>query len=346
MGGGGGFAGDSQPFDPRQGVESAAQAGKLGEMFRYEIATPVTLPRHESAMLPIVNDSVKAKKVSIFNATVQAKHPLNGLKLTNSTSLHLMQGPITVFDDGSYAGDAQIDDLQPGSERLLSYALDLDTEVTSESKSHPEQLTSVRIVKGTLWASRKYIRSQSYTVKNSGDHAKDVLIEQPFDANWTLVAPKEPAEKTRGMYRFAVEAKPGKAATLEVREERTDNQQIGLTNVDDGTIRFYMSTPVASEKIKEALGGVIKRKQAIQELVNKRQQLEQQIGIVEQEQNRIRQNMVQLDRTADLYSRYVKKFGEQEDQVEALRKQIQSIQTQETAARKALDDYLIGMDLS
>ena len=91
---------------------------------------------------------MKAEKVSIYNPAVQPKHPLNGLRLTNSTELHLMQGPITVFDGGVYAGDAKIDDIAPGSQRLLSYALDLDTEVAPESKGQPEQLVSVRLVKG------------------------------------------------------------------------------------------------------------------------------------------------------------------------------------------------------
>ena len=76
--------------------------------------------------------SIKGEKVSIYNPAVQAKHPLNGLKFVNSTKLHLMQGPITVFDGGVYAGDARIEDIAPGSERLISYALDLDTEVAPE----------------------------------------------------------------------------------------------------------------------------------------------------------------------------------------------------------------------
>ncbi len=112
-----------------------ATAGNVGELFQYDIATPVTLARQQSAMLPIVNAEVKGEKVSIYNPQVQAKHPLNGLKLTNSTDLHLMQGPITVFDGGAYAGDAKIEDLPPGSERLISYAMDLDTEVAPESKA-------------------------------------------------------------------------------------------------------------------------------------------------------------------------------------------------------------------
>ena len=59
-----------------------------------------------------------------------------------------MQGPITVFDGGNYAGDAEIDDVQPGAERLISYAMDLDTEVAPESIGHPEELVNVRIVEG------------------------------------------------------------------------------------------------------------------------------------------------------------------------------------------------------
>ena len=341
-----GEAEQDQGWDMGKGVESVAQAAKVGELFKYEIATPVSLPRHESAMLPIVNDSVKGRKVSIFNPNVQPKHPLNGLKLTNSTELHLMQGPITVFDGGAYAGDAQIDDLAPGTERLLSYALDLDTEVATEAKAHPELLTSVRIAKGTLFADRKYKRSQTYTIKNSGNHSKEVLVEYPHDPNWNLVAPKEPAEKTRDLYRFSVQAEPGKPATLEVIEDRTDRQQMAVTNLDDGTIGFYMSAQVTSPKVKEALAETIKRKQAIEQLTIKRQQLEQQVGTINQEQARIRENMKQLDHNSDIYNRYVKKFGEQEDQIESLHKQIQGLQTEETAARKSLDDYLLGLDLS
>ena len=90
---------------------------------------PVALPRQQSAMLPIVNAEVKGEKVSIYNQAVQAKHPLYGLKFTNTTDLYLMQGPITVFDGGVYAGDARIEDLPPGGERLSA------TEWTSTRKS-------------------------------------------------------------------------------------------------------------------------------------------------------------------------------------------------------------------
>ncbi len=333
-------------LDFQQGVRSVAQAGDVGELFRYRIDTPVTLPRRQSAMLPIVNGSVEGEKVSIYNANVQAKHPLNGLKLTNTTGLHLMQGPITVFDGGVYAGDARIQDLQPGAKRLVSYALDLDTEVAAESRPKPQELSSLSINRGVLYASRKYRRATNYTVKNSGDRAKKVLIEYPLETNWKLTEPDKPEEKTRDMYRFAVEAKPGEPAKLTVAEERIEVQRTALTNLSNNDILIYVRSPVVSDKVKTALQEVVRRKQDLAELANHRKRLEQQIKVIDTEQDRIRRNMQELDRKSDLYNRYVKKFTEQEDTIEDLRKQISKLQDEEAKQQKALNDYLSALTLS
>jgi len=329
-----------------QGVQSAAQASNVGELFRYQIATPVKLERGKSAMLPIVNESVKGEKVSIYNELTHAKHPLNGLKLKNSTDLHLMQGPITVFDDNSYAGDAQIQDLPPGSERLISYALDLDTEVAPTIKQAPAALVSVSIQKGTLQTNYKHTRTKTFTAKNSGKKAKQLLIEYPIEQPWKLVEPKEPAETTRAQYRFAVKAEPGKPSTLDVKEEHTQRENIALTNLDDGRIQLFLSAPQVSDAVKKALREVVQRKTAIEQNVKKRQELERQISVIDQEQKRIRDNMAQLPKDSDLFRRYVTKFTEQEDQVDSLRKQVTTAVEEEQRLRKSLDDFLLGLNLS
>jgi len=327
------------------GVQSAAQSGEVGELFQYAIETPVDLPRQQSAMLPIVNEKVEGEKVSIYNPSVQPKHPLNGLRLKNTTELHLMQGPITVFDGGSYAGDARIEDLSPASERLISYALDLDTEVVQTSKAHPDQLVSVRLAKGVLHASRKLRREQQYTAKNSGKNEKRLLIEYPLDSDWKLLAPEQPAEKTRNLYRFAIDAQPGKPAKLVVEEEQVISQEFAANNLDNGVIQFYLRSSVVSQPVKQALQELVKRKTEIEGVAQRQQQAEQQIGAITQEQARIRENMAQLDRNSDLYNRYVKKFGSQEDEVEKLRADIAKLQQQSKEKRQALDEYLLGLDL-
>src|SRR5437763_9640936 len=48
----------------------------------------------------------------------------------------------TLFRSGTYAGDARILDLQKGERRLLSYAIDLGTEVQARSEEHTSELQS------------------------------------------------------------------------------------------------------------------------------------------------------------------------------------------------------------
>ena len=56
------------------------------------------LPRQKSAMLPIITDHVEVEKLSIYNASVLPKNPLNGARVKNTTDKHLLQGPITVLE--------------------------------------------------------------------------------------------------------------------------------------------------------------------------------------------------------------------------------------------------------
>src|SRR5262249_56915766 len=114
-------------------VGSSATAAQLGDQFQYVIDHPVTLARQKSAMLPIVGKDVEGQRVSIYNPGVQARHPLLGLRLKNTSGLHLNQGPVTVFEGSTYAGDTRVLDVQPNEERLVACASDLGRECESHN---------------------------------------------------------------------------------------------------------------------------------------------------------------------------------------------------------------------
>ena len=86
---------------------------------------------------------------------------------------------------------------------------------------------------------------------------------------------------------------------------------MALTNLDDGTIQFYLSAKVVSDKVKAALAEVVKRKHAFEQVPSSAaaRAADPEIG---EDQARIRQNMAQLDRNSDVYKNYVKKFSDQE----------------------------------
>ena len=326
-------------------LKSLAAGVSLGELFRYEIATPVTITRQRSAMLPIVADRITAERVAIYDERVLAKHPLSGVRLKNTTALNLMQGPVTVYDERGYCGDARIEDMAPGSERLLSYAVDLDVEVVPRTEPRPDEIVSVRLVKGTLIASRRLARLRKLEVKNSGDKPVKLLIEHPIEQGWKLVGPQKADETARDRYRFAVAAEPGKPATLEISEEMPVEQSYGIATLDDNAILLYSRARGTSPAVKESLAEVIRRKQEIERIAREKAEREQEINAIGQEQARIRENMGRLERTSDLYTRYVQKFSQQETRVETLREEIAQRQAQEQQARQAFDTYLLQVDV-
>src|SRR5262249_40633325 len=188
----------------KEGVASVASADEVGDYFRYAIDHKVTLPRQKSALLPIVSDPVEAARVSIFNESVQAKFPLLGLRFKNTSGQNLMQGPITVYEGSTYAGDARVLDLQPGEERLVAYAVDQGTEVKCESQSAPVQLVAVKVVKGVVRATHKLRDTKKYLVKNRSTQDRTLIVEHPIRTDWKLVAPEKAAEQSRDVYRFEV----------------------------------------------------------------------------------------------------------------------------------------------
>ena len=259
-----------------QGVASSATAGELGDFFQYVIDHPVTLPRQKSAMLPIVQKDVEATRVSIYNEHTQAKHPLLGLRFVNTTGMHLMQGPITVFEGSSYAGDARVLDITPKDERLISYAIDLGTEVEPVAKRQPDRLTKVKLNKGILYQTTRVREEKTYNLKNRSEHDRTVLIEHPFRADFSLVSKDKPTERARDVYRFEVKLPAGQTASREIVEEKDVNTTVVLTNSDDQTMRYFISQPIVSDKVKQALGQAVELKTKLSATQREIQQQERQ----------------------------------------------------------------------
>jgi hypothetical protein len=212
-------------LDPTEGAATQATVEQNGNSYRYVLDEKISLPRQKSALLPILNQNIEGEQVSIYNEAVQHKFPLLGLRFKNSTGNALTQGPITVYEDGSYAGDSRIRDLQPKEEGLLSYAIDQGVEVKTVSKSYPD-LTRVKLrpAKDKLFVAFTTRDCKTYLFTNRSDHDRKVLVEHPQRNDWKLETPK-PVQRTRDPYRFEVNVPAGKTAWLDVTETKEDSDQ-------------------------------------------------------------------------------------------------------------------------
>ncbi len=333
-GGGGWLAGGN--------VQSVASAENVGELFSYSMAN-VSLPRQKSAMIPVITDSIEAERLSIYNPNVLAKHPLTGARLKNTSGKHLMQGPITVVRGGGYAGDARIDDVPPGQERLLSYGIDQEIRVDSNSQNEEQSVIAGSIVKGVLQLTLKNVATRAYAAENKGTEDRVLLVEHPRRQGWKLVSEDKPVESTEQLYRFQTPSPAGKQIKLVVREELVNAQGIELLRADIGTLQIYLRQGEIPQPVKDALIKAISMKQAVMETDRQINEKRNRINQITAEQNRLRENIKSVAANTEYSNKLVKKLSDQETQLEELQKQIDELTKQREKQQADLDTYLTGL---
>jgi hypothetical protein len=326
------------------GVRSIASATDLGELFEFTIQHPVDLARRRSAMLPIITENVAAEKLSIYNQSQLAGHPLNGVELTNTTNMKLMAGPVTVFDDGAYAGDAQAPNMTPGEKRLLSYAIDLAVTV-DPSQSHDSQMTAVKINHGVIEVTYLHSFTQTYLIKNKAKTKRTLIVEHPFINGRDLIEPKAADEKTPQYYRFRVPVEKESTGKFDVKEQQTQVQGIGIFDQPVDQIAFWIKQDKVDQKVKDALTKAVDMKLALSKLENTLNDQVRQLNEIQGGQERLRKNIETAGKDSQLGQRYLKKLSEEEDAIEKFNASIADLRKQIEAARNELSQYLQNLSV-
>ncbi len=332
-------------LDFSQGVDTAVTTQRSGEFFHYVIDKPISLPRGESAMVPIVDDTIGGERVSIYNPSAGFAHPYNGIRFTNSTGIDLSAGPVTVFESDAYAGDSTIGSLPDGARRLLSFSLDLGTSVTTRARQAAEKLVGLSILEGVLVTENLSRRETEYLLSGRGLRERKVLIEHGFLSGWDLVEPGMPDEQTDSLYRFAVmlpesSGSDGVDARLLVAEERIFERQTDLLSAADEFIQLYIDTETVDARVKTSLRGILERRGAIAGIAADRNADENRRSVIYREQDRIRKNMVNLAEETDLYKQYVETLSNQESELKELGSRIEKLLGREREQRAELERYI------
>jgi hypothetical protein len=322
-----------------------AQAGETGEVFEYTIKTPVSIARQHSAMLPILSSAIEGRRVSIYNRADGIEHPMRGVEVKNNTGLQLMPGPISVFDGAAYAGDAQIGHITTDDKRLLAYAVDLDVQAVVKEDGSSEVRT-IKIVHGSIEQTSKQVNRIAYAFANKdAKRARTIVVEQPKIGRWDLVEPKKPAEETQALYRFEVSLKPSESGKIDVAQEHTDLSRFEVTNYDLGTLINYSTNGKASKAVVEAVKKAADMQAAIAATQQRMGLLDQEKQGIDQDQGRIRQNMSAISHDTDIYRRYLTKFNEQENRLEAIKEQRDKEQATLTKQQQELGAYVGGLNV-
>jgi len=326
------------------GVSSAVDTGTTGELFYFAVQQPVALARHQSALIPIVNRPIAAQRVSVYNRAVLPRHPLNGVWLRNNTGFTLAAGPVTVYAQGTYAGDARLGSLVPGDRRLLTYGVDLEVLVDAAVKTESRRAV-LKIVDGILEEKHLSVFQYAYHMENKSPKPRRVVVEHPFNSRRKLTAPQHYAEKSARFYRFEKALAPGEKTTLTVREEQIRLQRLGLLDMTLAQLLVYSSNSEISPAVRKTFKTLATLKRTLLSLKAKRTDQNDRLQAISGDQDRLRKNIRTVGTASELGRRYLAKLSTQEDRIESIRDKITALDRQIAEKQNALKAYLENLSV-
>lgn len=326
-------------------VDAQATGVQQGNLFVYAIDSKVSVPHGQAAMVPIISEDVQGEAVSIVQSTnvIGALSAQNGFRLRNRDDLNLQGGPITVYSDGIYGGDAIITNVSPGESRFIAYALDLDVVSRLDGSEEDEELVAIRPTPGALQVTKRRTRVQKYIFRNKSKADKIVLLQQPNENEWKLVDAKQLYEKSNDGLRFRVVVPTGKSVNYIIEWQKPEDEVVALRDLSPDDIGFYASQTKISPVLKAQLLNIIALKKKANDIAGQRTAQEKALDSIVQDQTRIRENLKALDRTSPLYKSYEAKLQSQETQIDKVQGEIDRLRVAENAAKQAVSDAIAAL---
>ncbi len=305
--------------------ESVADTRQAGELFEYSFSSPVTVKQGESAMLPFLQQKIGARKLLVYSESY-GLNPRDAAELTNNTGKTLDGGPITVYDSGSYAGEALVETLPMGDKRLISYGVDLGTRVTTAFNSSQAVVREIHFQRGILTARSAMEETKTYTIKNVDAKAKTLVIEHAQRPGYTLME-RKPSETTPNAYRFEVKLAAAGTEAFPVREEHVYDQSLSVSNLTPDVLAVYVQNKTLNEVARRQLDQIAQKKREIAANDVALRQSEADATSLTQDQSRLRSNMESLNRVSG-----------QQDQVQQYARQLAAAETKLAALRDTQSD--------
>ena len=327
-GGGGGVAGGflraSAGADQTAALSTIAPSGpatEIADLFEYSIATPVTVRKDESAMMPFLQQKVSARKLIIYSDPARP-NPFNAAELTNTTGKTLDGGPITVFDAGTYAGEALVETVKNLDKRFISYGVDLGTRVTTNIDSHNDTVRELHAHNGLLISKAAQVQKRTYSVHNIDPRAKTLIVEHPVRAGFNLIDTEKPIETARDVYRFEIKLPANGSLEFPVTEEHVYDTQISVSSLNPDGLLTYIRNKSISDAARRQLQQIADVKTKIADADAEKRSVTDQVNNLTRDEERNRQNITSLSSVSgqqQLVQEYARKLSDQETQIAKLR---------------------------
>lgn len=302
---------------PAPSAPIAAARAQEGETTAiYTLAGPVDLAAGQTLLLPFIDATVPAERLSVFQPERNGVHPVAALRLENATTASLPPGILTVYDEtDGYIGDAELTGLPAGESRMASFALDRKVEIATDEKPQ-ETISRIAIVDGMARATRVSRLVTTYSIKGAADAPRTIVIEHPRWQGWGLSSDALDST-TPTHYRLRASVAAGGTAEITAIAERDEMEVFALSDAGPDVL-FDWSGAAADPATATTLAELAELKRQAAEARQEADGIEGDIERAVADQARIRENLAAVPADSALGQRYLSMLENVENAIGAL----------------------------
>jgi hypothetical protein len=330
-------------------LDSSTVTASIGEergaLFQYRVTHPVSVARGQSAMVPIVGQRMGGRKELLYNGQKLPKHPVASLRLRNETGLTLERGPVTVLEQGDYAGEAVLPFTRAGGELIVPYAVELGINI-QEEHSGERQTRGISVRDDYLLFQEWDVHHTVYRIHSTLAEAVDVIVEQALPPGYTLIKTMAPTEQAQGLARWPVTCAPGVETSFATHQRTETTRWERVRGVTANQLSEFLKNRYLDQSTFKALSGVLEIYGQIAAHGQRLQEIERERNAIYKQQQQIQGSLGPLGREGEegaLRSRYVATLGELEDRLAALGSEEQRLSAENARLEQEANTRLAGL---
>ncbi len=283
-------------------AQAMAEGKKMGQLYRYDALAPVTVHDGQAALVHIVDKKVEGADVFLFRNASSGETPFRSLLVRNPKGSALESGPITLYVDGTFAGEGFLGRIDEDATTFIPFAAADGFALTPQTESRNADIHLVRASGGRMTIESKHRMIRKITIKSERDEPSTCYVKVVLNGSMTLEAPPKGMIRAGGEVYLPIEVPAKGVGSVEISEVSTQTRV--STSLDSYVLEAFqlaLKNTTLEESVKGPIRELLATQDKLGELQRKRNELQQQRYELERDAQRIRNNLdsLPLDKVAD-----------------------------------------------
>jgi hypothetical protein len=287
-----------------QSFRALVAGSRVGSLFRYDIGEPVTIKDRQSALVSILNKKVPAEDILLYRPDVSSANPYRAVRLTNTTGYIIEKGPVAIYRDANFVGEAVGGQVEAGTSAFIPYSVDGRVIISLADQVKDEGARLIKIHDGQLWIETKMVSLHKYTIYNQSGEEATLYVQREHRPGWKLTKPDKGVLVEKDNYFAPVKVASKGKTEFEVREETPTRRYVSLfSHEGQQAIALYLKDPSADPKVLAPLKEALALQEKLSKLEEELERLRREKNTYSERQSQVRENLKLLGksvRNADL----------------------------------------------